>query len=61
MAADVRINDVTTDVNVTDTSALLTPTILERIVQEVLKRLEERRRTEREVEQERSLSSAGRG
>lgn len=58
MPADVRINDVTTDVNVTDASALLTPQVMERIVQTVLRRLEEERRTEQEMAQERSLGGA---
>lgn len=60
MAADVRINEVTTDVHVTDASAMLTPQVLERIVQAVLRRLDEQRRTEREVAQERRLGSAAR-
>lgn len=57
MPADVRINEVTTDVNVTDASAMLTPQILERIVQAVLRRLDEQRRVEREMAQERSLGA----
>lgn len=57
MAADVRVNDVTTDVNVTDASAMLTPQILERIVQAVLMRLKEQQRSEQAMEQERSLGS----
>jgi hypothetical protein len=61
MPADVRINDVTTDVNVTDAAAMLTPQVLERIVQAVLRRLEEERRTEREMAQERSLGGMRQG
>ena len=57
MAADVRVNDVTTDVDVTDASAMLTPQILERIVQAVLMRLNEQQRSEQAMDQERSLGS----
>lgn len=57
MPADVRINQLTTDVNVTDASAMLTPQILERIVQVVLKRLEEQQRSQRDIGQEQSLGS----
>jgi hypothetical protein len=57
MPADVRINQLTTDVNVTDASAMLTPQVLERIVQVVLKRLEEQQRSQRDIAQEQSLGS----
>ena len=57
MPADVRINRVTTDVNVTDASAMLTPQVLEHIVQVVLKRLEEEQRSQRGMDQEQSLGS----
>ncbi len=57
MPADVRINQLTTDVNVTDASAMLTPQVLERIVQVVLKRLEEQQRSQRDMVQEQSLGS----
>lgn len=55
--ADVRIQEVVTDVNVTDASALLTPQMLDRIVRAVLRRLEEQQRQAREVEQERILGA----
>jgi len=58
MPIDVRINDVTTEVTVTDANALLTPQVMERIVQAVLRRLNEVRSTEREADRERSLGSA---
>jgi hypothetical protein len=58
MAIDIRINDVTTEVTVTDAAALLTPDVLEQIVQAVLRRIEEQRRAERQAGQERSLGSA---
>ena len=57
MAMDVRINDVTTDVNVTDASAMLTPQVLERIVQAVMQRMREHQEGEREAEQDRELGS----
>lgn len=57
MPADVRINQLTTDVNVTDASTMLTPQVLERIVQVVLKRLEEQQRSQRDMVQEQSLGS----
>ena len=58
MPVDVRINDVTTNVNVTDASAMLSPEVLERIVQAVIARLEAKERDERQAEEERSLGSA---
>jgi hypothetical protein len=57
MAADVRINNVSTDVTVTDASAMLTPQVLDRIVQAVLQRLAEQQRLEQDLAQERGLSS----
>jgi hypothetical protein len=57
MPADVRIQEVTTDVHATDAAALLTPPVLERIVQAVLQRLEEQKGRERELDEERSLGS----
>ena len=57
MPADVRINRLTTEVNVTDASAMLTPQVLDRIVQAVTQHLEEKQKTERAAEQERSFGS----
>jgi hypothetical protein len=57
MPADVRINEVTTDINVTDAAAMLTPAVLERIVQAALARLKEQQRLEREIEQERGVGN----
>jgi hypothetical protein len=57
MPADVRINTVSTDVTVTDAAAMLTPQVLERIVQAVLERLADQRRLEQDLAQERGLSS----
>jgi hypothetical protein len=53
--ADVRINEVSTSVNVTDASALLTPQMLERIVQAVVERLEAQRRDARLADEDRHL------
>ena len=58
MPADVRINEVTTDINVMDASTILSPQVLERIVQAVLLRLEEQQRSEREEASERNLGAA---
>lgn len=57
MAVDVRINEVTTNVSVTDATAMLSPQVLERIVQAVLARLEAQQRDQRQAEQERSLGA----
>lgn len=54
---DVRINQITSNVNVTDASAMLTPVMLERIVQAVIARIEERKHDEHEAEQERSMGA----
>ena len=48
MATDVRINQVTNDLNVTDATAMLTPHVLERIVQAAIKRIQEIQRDERQ-------------
>lgn len=58
MPVDVRVNDVTTNVNVTDASAMLSPQVLERIVQAVVALLEAKQRDERQAEQERSLGGS---
>jgi len=57
MPADVRINRLTTEVNVTDAAAMLTPQVLDRIVQAVIQRLEEKQRNDREMTQEQSLDT----
>ena len=58
MPADVRINEVTADVSMADASAMLTPSVMDRIVQEVLRRLEEETQDEKAAEQERTLGAA---
>lgn len=58
MPVDVRVNDVTTNVTVTDASAMLNPQVLERIVQAVIARLAAKQRDERQAEQERSLGAS---
>ncbi len=57
MPVDVRINEVTTDVNVSDASSLLTPEILEQIIQAVFKRLEEKEREEQAQSDDTQLGS----
>lgn len=57
MPADMRINDVTTDVNITDADSLLTTEVLEKIIQAVLDRLEELKRDESEQEEEAQLGA----
>lgn len=58
MPVDVRINEVTTNVSMTDATAMLSPQVLERIVQAVLARIEAKQRDERQTEEERSLGAA---
>ncbi|NLS75688.1 MAG: hypothetical protein GXY76_00370 [Chloroflexi bacterium] len=58
MPLDVRINEVTTQVSVTDDAALLSPRVLERIIQAVLARLEAKQWDERLAQEERGLGSA---
>ncbi|MGD2205800.1 MAG: hypothetical protein PVH17_03380 [Anaerolineae bacterium] len=58
MPVDVRINEVTTTVDVTDASAMLTPQILDQITREVLRRLEVEQRAQQETDQERSVGAS---
>ncbi|NJN18638.1 MAG: hypothetical protein HC822_21470 [Oscillochloris sp.] len=53
--ADVRINEVSTSVNVTDASAMLTPQVLQRIVEAVLAQLAQKQRDDRLAEQDRKI------
>lgn len=55
--ADIRINEVNTDVNVIDAASLLTPQLRDLIVREVLKALDARAQTQRTLDAERSLGS----
>ena len=57
MAVDIRINNVQTDFNVVDASALLTPAVRDQIVREVLRALEQRQREQREREVDTALGS----
>ena len=57
MPLDIRINEIQTDMNVLDPSALLTPQVRDQIVRAVLAALEERMRDRRQQENERSLGS----
>jgi hypothetical protein len=55
MPVDVRVNRVTTDVRVTDPSALLTPKALDKIVTATLERLADDRRKQRGSQRDRAL------
>jgi hypothetical protein len=57
MPIDIRINEIQTDMNVLDPSALLTPQVRDQIVRAVLAALDERMRDRRNQEDERSLGS----
>jgi hypothetical protein len=57
MPIDIRINEIQTDMNVLDPSALLTPQVRDQIVRAVLAALDERMRDLRNQEDERSLGS----
>jgi hypothetical protein len=59
MAADVRVNEVTADMTIADAGTLLTPKVLERIVQLVLRRVREELRAEQEEGRERALGRTG--
>jgi hypothetical protein len=54
---DVRVNQVTTDINVTDSSAMLTPEVMSQIVAAVIQRLEEHQREQQRMEEEQSFGS----
>jgi hypothetical protein len=54
---DVRVNQVTTDINVTDSSAMLTPEVMSQIVATVIQQLEERQREQQRMEEEQSFGS----
>jgi hypothetical protein len=55
MAVDVRVNSVQSQVRVQDPDALLSPEVMERIVREVLERLERERELEAQRAADRSL------
>lgn len=61
MPADVRINEVTADMTMADAGTLLTPQVLERIVQLVLRRVREQLRAEQDEERERALGGTRTG
>lgn len=56
---DVRINSVDTQITVADAEALLTPEVVERLVQIVSKRLQMEGQREREAESDRQLAREG--
>lgn len=55
--ADVRVNEVTSEVAVTDAAAFLSPETLERIVGAVVARLEAKNRDDADVERDRSMGA----
>ncbi|TVR60018.1 MAG: hypothetical protein EA422_14405 [Gemmatimonadales bacterium] len=55
MPVDVRVESVVSRVRVADPDALLTPEVLERIVQVVLARLEEREAERRDRDDDQSV------
>jgi|GEM_PF-2478935 len=55
MPIDVRVESVVSRVRVADPDALLTPEVLERIVQVVMARLEEREAERRERDDDQSV------
>jgi hypothetical protein len=57
---DVQINEVSTDLHVTDAEALLSPRIMARIVAEVRRQLEEQERIRGQRESDRSTDVRGR-
>lgn len=56
---DVRINEVETDLKVTDAEALLTPRVLAKIVAEVKRQLEEEERLRTQRRADRSADVRG--
>ena len=56
---DVRINEVQTDLKVTDAEALLTPRVLAAIVAEVMRRLEDQERLRSQRHADRSADVRG--
>ena len=53
--ADVRINEVESQISVADIDALLTPEVLDRLVRAVQQRLNEENRMQRDDDEERRL------
>jgi hypothetical protein len=53
--ADVRINEVTTDVTVSDASSLLSPELLDRLTAAVLARLADQQRAAAESDREQRI------
>lgn len=55
--ADVRVNEVTSEVAVTDAAAFLSPETLERIVTAVVARLESKGRDDADIERDRTMDA----
>ena len=53
--ADVRINEVESQISVADIDALLTPEVLDRLVRAVQQRLNEENRMQRDDDEDRRL------
>lgn len=53
--ADVRINEVESQISVADIDALLTPEVLDRLVRAVQQRLNEENRMQRDADEDRRL------
>lgn len=58
MPPNFLVNEVTTEISVTDAAALLTPQVLEMIVQAVMRRMEEEKRNADNQARERNLGAA---
>jgi hypothetical protein len=56
--ADVRINQVSSEVAVTDAAAFLSPETLERIVIAVIARLETKDRDDSDLERDRTMGAS---
>jgi hypothetical protein len=55
--ADVRVNEVTSEVAITDPGAFLSPETLERIVMAVIARLETKVRDDADLERDRTMGA----
>ena len=59
--ADVRINNVETQINVTDMEALLSPEVMEMLVRAVRQKLNEESRMQQDADGDRRLVEAASG
>ena len=56
--ADIRVNEVSSEVTVSDAAAFLSPETLERIVAAVITRLETKGRDDAEAERDRTMGAS---